>query len=149
MEITHNDSKSRLNEFIDNPQKSLWKLAIPMMFGMMVHAVYMLTDTAFIGKWIGGDALSALGYVFPYMFIIMGITFGLGSGSTAVIAKYIGMESKESADSAAGQTLLIGIVISCIILILTFLFEGNIFSPDPSLSQEVLNETIIRDKQPS
>ena len=128
MENTLNDKKSRLNEFISNPKASLWKLAIPMMFGMMVHAVYMLTDTAFIGKWIGGDALSALGYVFPYMFIIMGITFGLGSGSTAVIAKYIGMESKESADSAAGQTLLIGIIISCIILILTFLFEGNIFS---------------------
>ena len=75
--------KSRLNEFIENPQKALWKLAIPMMFGMLVQAVYMLTDTAFIGKWVGADALAALGYVFPYMFIIMGITFGLGSGAPA------------------------------------------------------------------
>ena len=128
MENPINSQESRLNEFIDNPQKSLWKLALPMMFGMMVHSIYMLTDTAFIGRWVGGEALSALGYVFPYMFIIMGITFGLGAGATAVIAKYIGMKSKEGADSAAGQTLLIGFFISAIILCVTFLFKENIFT---------------------
>jgi len=136
MEITYNESKNRLNEFIDNPQKSLWKLAIPMMFGMMVHAIYMLTDTAFIGNLVGDDALSALGYVFPYMFIIMGLTFGLGAGATAVIARYIGKQSKESADIAAGQTLLIGIIISVAIIILVSLFKENIFiiqSSDPNI----------------
>ena len=135
MEITYNDKKSRLNEFIDNPQKSLWKLAIPMMFGMMVHAIYMLTDTAFIGNLVGNDALSALGYVFPYMFIIMGLTFGLGAGSTAVIARYIGKQSKESADIAAGQTLLIGIIISVAIIILVSLFKENIFIIQISIHQ--------------
>ena len=64
--------KSRLDEFISNPKKSLWKLAIPMMFGMMVQALYMLTDTAFIGNWVGPDGLAALGYVFPYMFTYIG-----------------------------------------------------------------------------
>ena len=128
MDIAYNDDKNRLNEFIENPEKSLWKLAVPMMFGMMVHAIYMLTDTAFIGNLIGDDALSALGYVFPYMFIIMGLTFGLGAGATAVIARYIGKQSKESADTAAGQTLLIGIIISLSIIVLTSLFKENIFS---------------------
>ena len=128
MDATYNNDKNRLNEFIENPEKSLWKLAVPMMFGMMVHAIYMLTDTAFIGNLIGDDALSALGYVFPYMFIIMGLTFGLGAGATAVIARYIGKQSKESADAAAGQTLLIGIFISLTIIILTSLFKENLFS---------------------
>ena len=136
METTHNDRKSRLNEFIDNPEKSLWKLALPMMFGMMVHAIYMLTDTAFIGNLVGNDALSALGYVFPYMFIIMGLTFGLGAGSTAVIARYIGKKDKESADSAAGQMMLIGAIISLTIITLTYFFKENIFtiqSADPNI----------------
>jgi len=136
METTHNNRKSRLNEFIDNPEKSLWKLALPMMFGMMVHAIYMLTDTAFIGNLVGNDALSALGYVFPYMFIIMGLTFGLGAGSTAVIARYIGKKDKESADSAAGQMMLIGAIISLTIITLTYFFKENIFtiqSADPNI----------------
>ena len=71
MDAGINDNKNRLDEFVDNPKKSLWKLALPMMFGMMVHSIYMLTDTYFIGNLVGNDALSALGYVFPYMFHII------------------------------------------------------------------------------
>ena len=72
-----NIKESRLSEFIADPKKAIWKLSLPMMFGMMVQAVYMLVDTAFIGKWVGGSALAALGYVFPVFFIIFGLTFGL------------------------------------------------------------------------
>ena len=89
--MNHQDNKeSRLKEFSENPEKALWKLAVPMMFGMFVQSIYMLTDTAYIGNWVGHEGLAALGYVWPYMFIIMGITFGLGSGATSVIARYIG-----------------------------------------------------------
>ena len=127
MDATINDSKNRLDEFVGNPRKSLWGLALPMMFGMMVHSIYMLTDTYFIGNLVGNDALSALGYVFPYMFIIMGLTFGLGGGVTAVIARFIGERSKIKADIAAGQTILMGSVISAAIIIFTFFFKEDIF----------------------
>ena len=114
MEYSEFSKESRLEEFISDPRRALWRLAIPMMFGMMVQSVYMLTDTAFIGRWVGAEALAALGYVFPYMFIIMGITFGLGAGATSVISRYIGKKSKELADKSAAQTILIGIIISVI-----------------------------------
>ena len=119
MDAAINDNKNRLDEFISNPNRSLLKLALPMMFGMMVHSIYMLTYTYFIGNLVGNDALSALGYVFPYMFIIMGLTFGLGAGVTAVIARFIGQQSKLKADIASGQTILMGIVISIGIIIFT------------------------------
>ena len=93
--------------------------------------------TFVLGKWdmllqvfdnlVGNDALSALGYVFPYMFIIMGLTFGLGAGVTAVIARFIGQQSKLKADIASGQTILMGIVISIGIIIFTFFFKEDIF----------------------
>ena len=93
--------ESRLEEFISAPKKAMWKLTLPMMFGMAVQAIYMLADTAFVGRMIGGTALAALGYVFPFLFIIMGITFGLGSGATTVIAQFIGSKDKKNADNAA------------------------------------------------
>ena len=118
--------ESRLEEFISNPQKSLWKLSIPMMLGMAVQAVYMLVDTAFIGKWVGGTALAALGYIFPLLFILMGITFGLGSGATTVIAQFIGAKDKEKADNAALHTLLLGLIIGIIVIIFGF-YYGETF----------------------
>ena len=101
------DSKNRLSNFIKNPSLALWKLSIPMMLGMSVQAIYMLIDTAFIGKWVGSNALAGLGLIFPPMFIIMGITFGLGSGATTVIAQEIGKGKKQLADNAAEHTIIL------------------------------------------
>ena len=114
--------ESRLEEFIADPIKALWKLSLPMMFGMAVQAIYMLVDTAFIGKWVGGTALAALGYVFPFLFIIMGITFGIGSGATTVIAQFIGAKDKKNADNAAEHTILLGLIMGIIIVAFGLLF---------------------------
>ena len=102
---------NRLEEFINNPKISLWKLSIPMMLGMSVQAIYMLIDTAFIGRWVGWQALAGLGVVFPALFIIMGITFGLGSGATTVIAQSIGEYNKKKADSLSIIFIAIGLLL--------------------------------------
>ena len=52
------NTKNRLEEFIAKPELSLWKLSIPMILGMMVNAMYILIDTAFIGNWVGSKAIA-------------------------------------------------------------------------------------------
>ncbi len=121
-------TENKLNKFINNPKRSLWELSIPMMLGMSVQAIYMLIDTAFIGRWVGWEALTGLGVVFPALFIIMGITFGLGSGATTVIAQSIGEENKEKADSSAVHTIILGVFLSFIFIIIGLLFGENILS---------------------
>jgi len=116
--------ESRKAEFIENPKKAMWQLSIPMMLGMSVQAIYMLVDTAFIGQWVGAEGLAAMGYVFPFMFIVMGITFGLGSGVTALIAQHIGSDNKESADNTAEHSVLLGLGIA-LLLITLVTFSGR------------------------
>tara|TARA_Y100001970_G_C14230197_1_gene858125 strand:+ start:554 stop:1918 length:1365 start_codon:yes stop_codon:yes gene_type:complete len=116
------NKNNRKNEFINNPKKALWKLAIPMMLGMSVQSLYMLVDTLLISRWVGETSMAALGFVFPFLFIIMGITFGLGSGATAVIAQYIGADDKNNARSAAEHILILGLLIGVILNILSFFF---------------------------
>lgn len=99
-----------------------------MMLGMSVQAIYTLIDTAFIGRWVGWEALAGLGVVFPALFIIMGITFGLGSGATTVIAQSIGQKNKEKADFFAQHTIILGIFLSAIFIIIGFFFGENILS---------------------
>ena len=111
-------SESKLNAFIENPRASLWKLAIPMMIGLFVNSIYILVDTYFIGSKVGTAAISALGYVMPFYFIVMGITFGLSSGTTAVIAQYIGKDNR----SQANQTAQNSIIIAFFMALINFLF---------------------------
>ena len=93
-----------------------------MILGMSVQAIYILIDTAFIGNWVGWKALTGIGVVFPLLFIIMGITFGLGSGATTVIAQSIGENNKEKADSFAEHTIFIGVCLSVITILIGFIF---------------------------
>ncbi|MBS83380.1 MAG: hypothetical protein CMD65_04515 [Gammaproteobacteria bacterium] len=130
------NKKNKLELFKSNPTKALWTLSIPMMLGMSVQAIYMLIDTAFIGKWVGGSALAGLGLIFPPLFIIMGITFGLGSGATTVIAKSIGEKNKSKADNAANHIIILGILLSLFLIIFGYLFGENIIkyqSNEPSI----------------
>ena len=119
-------AKNKLDLFKANPTKALWTLSIPMMLGMSVQAIYMLIDTAFIGKWVGGSALAGLGLVFPPLFIIMGITFGLGSGATTVIAKSIGEKNKDDADNAADHIIFLGILLSIFFILIGYFFGEGI-----------------------
>ncbi|MBI65130.1 MAG: hypothetical protein CMG64_02400 [Candidatus Marinimicrobia bacterium] len=121
-----NNKNSRLEEFINSPKKSLWKLSIPMMLGMSVQAIYMLIDTAFIGNWVGWEALTGIGVVFPLLFIIMGITFGLGTGATTLIAQSIGAENKKKADSLAEHTIILGIILSILFLLFGYYYGDSI-----------------------
>ena len=136
--MINTNSSSNLKKFTNNPQKAMWTLSIPMMLGMSVQAIYMLIDTAFIGKWVGGSALAGLGLVFPSMFIIMGITFGLGSGATAVIAQNIGKKDKEKADNAAEHIILLGILISIFFIFIGYVF-GDLIIRYQTIEQEALN----------
>ena len=131
------NKNSKLNEFIKNPHKALITLSLPMMAGMSVQAIYMLVDTAFIGKWVGGEALTSLGIIFPPMFIIMGITFGLGSGATTVIAQSIGEKNKAKADNASEHILMLGVFLSIFFIGLALLLGDYI------INSQSTNSTVI------
>ena len=42
--------ESRLEEYLSNPAKGLWKLAIPVMAGMGIQTIYSIVDMIFIGR---------------------------------------------------------------------------------------------------
>ena len=116
---------SRLKAFVDNPSKSLWTLAIPIIAGMGIQTLYSIVDMIFIGR-ISGSAIAAVAFNFPIFFFVMGISFGLGSGVTASIARFIGSDDKVNADNAAEHAILIAIVISALLTSLGLLYGKQI-----------------------
>ena len=121
------EKKSRVEEFIANPRKAVWKLALPVMFGMAVQTIYSIVDMIFIG-WLSGDAIAALSFNMPLVFFSIGITFGLGAGATSVIAQFLGAKNKRDADNTAEHALLIGLIMGVLVPIIGLLFKRQIFS---------------------
>ena len=113
MKLSQNKT-SRLDGFIDNPSKALWTLAFPIMAGMGIHTLYTIVDMIFIGR-LGGDAIAAVAFNMPLFFLVLGLSFGVGSGVTASIARFIGEKDKVNADNTAEHAVALGLIISTIL----------------------------------
>ena len=101
----------RLDRFVANPRRALWVLAMPILIGMSIQTLYMIVDMFFVGR-VSPEALTALAFNVPLVFLAMGVTFGLGTGITAVIAQAIGARDRIRADRAAEHAVLIGAIVA-------------------------------------
>ena len=105
----------------------LRKLAIPASVGMIFNTLYNVVDTFYSGK-IGTDSLAGLTVSFPIFFIILAISSGMGSGTTALSSIAIGEKDYKKFNSLIKNSLLIGVILSIIIIIIApsisaFLFK--------------------------
>ncbi len=117
---------NRIEQFEKNPRKAVWQMAIPIMLGMSIQIIYGIVDMIFIGK-IDGDAIAAISFNMPLVFLFMGLTFGLGAGVTSVVAQFLGENNKKSAENAAEHSVLLAIFLGIVIPIISIVFADQIF----------------------
>ncbi len=103
----------RLDRFVASPRRALWMLAIPILIGMSIQTLYMIVDMFFVGR-VSPEALTALAFNMPLVFLAMGLTFGLGTGITAVIAQAVGARDRLRADRAAEHAVLLGAAVAAL-----------------------------------
>ncbi len=118
--------KNRVREFAKDPKKALITLALPVLVAMGVQALYNIVDTAFVGR-LGADAIAALTFSFPVMFILIAINSGIGAGVNSRISRYLGERKKKAAEDVAIQGLIISIAVSVAVFLLGELFLEDLF----------------------
>jgi putative MATE family efflux protein len=74
---------------------------------MTIHTLYSVVDMIFVG-WVGSEAVAALAFNMPLVFFGFGLTMGLATGVTAVVAQAIGGKNKVRADNTAEHALVLG-----------------------------------------
>ncbi len=133
-----NNDESRLEEFLDKPERALWTIALPVMAGMAIQTMYSIVDMLFIGR-LGGDSITAVAFNMPLYFFVMGITFGVATGLTSSISRAIGAEDKKRADNAAEHGLLIGLFLGVTLTVAGLLLGKDVLSmlgaPDEMLEE--------------
>jgi len=111
---------------LGEPKKAILKLSIPIMIGMLMQAVYNLTD----GIWVAGlgtDALAAIGLFFPFFMVITALGAGIGVGGSSAVSRKIGAGIKKDAENTALHTFIIAFIVSALFSLLIFPFISNIF----------------------
>ena len=75
--------KSKQDLTVGNINKKLWVFAIPLMLGNVMQQFYNLVDTWVVGKYIGDNALAAVGSSYSLMTFLTSVILGLCLGSSA------------------------------------------------------------------
>lgn len=97
---------------------SMLKFAVPMILGNLLQQCYNVADTLIVGKFLGSNALAAVGSSFTLMTFLTSILLGLCLGSGAVFSIRFGQQDmdglKESIWASfaliAGLTLLLNVL---------------------------------------
>jgi len=89
--------------------KTLFRLTVPMIFGMLGMIIFNLADTFFVGQ-LGTLELAALTFTFPVVLVIHSLALGLGIGASAVISRAIGEGSHNKVKRLTTDSLTLSIL---------------------------------------
>ena len=106
---------------------TLKKMTIQVMYGMVMLMSFNLADTFFIGL-LGTEPLAAVSFTFPVTFTLVSLTIGLGIGTSAVIARFIGSGEGEQAKEAGTAAIYLSLLLVCLLAIAGYYSITPIFT---------------------
>jgi putative MATE family efflux protein len=107
-------NKKQVNLLEDPVTSTLKRMTIPMIYGMVLLMTFNLVDTFFVGL-LGTQPLAAISFTFPVTFTVLSLIIGLGIGTSAVIAKFLGEKDTQSAKNTATAAMyLAAIIVACL-----------------------------------
>jgi putative MATE family efflux protein len=122
--------------------KLIFKFAAPMLIGNIFQQLFSVVDSIVVGKFIGKEALAAVGASFPVIFIMVSMIIGLVMGTTVVISQYFGAKDyikvKRAIDTMYIYTIVIGIITTIIGILISEPLLRMIDLPAEIMPQAVL-----------
>lgn len=117
-----------------NPIRSIVLFALPIMGSSLFQYCYSLVDNIIVGRFVGTDALAAVGSVGSINGFIIGTALGLTSGFTIPVAQSFGADDRKKMNQYAGNSItfsfLIGVVICIVAHLLSMPLLRLIKTPD-------------------
>lgn len=77
---------------VGSPTKLILSFAVPMLLGLLFQQFYNMADAIIVGKWLGVEALAAVGSVGSINFMVVGFCIGVCSGFAIPVAQCFGAE---------------------------------------------------------
>lgn len=121
-------TKKKYNMITDHPGKALLMFVIPMILGNLFQQFYNITDSVIVGRFVGEQALAAVGASAAITNVFIAIAIGGGNGSAVVVSQFFGAGKIAKMKTAVFTTLINFIVISVCLASFGLLFNDQILT---------------------
>lgn len=104
-----------------SPAKLLVSFALPLIFGTLFQQLYNMVDSIIVGRFLGVDALAAVGCCGSVNFLVIGFCNGMGAGMTVPIAQRFGAQDVPNLRRYVANCIYLGAVMALVITLVTSL----------------------------
>ena len=97
---------------VGSPYTVLWRFCLPMFGSVIFQQLYNIADSLVAGKFVGENALAAVGNSYEITLIFIAFAFGCNVGSSVVVSRFFGAKNYGEMKTAV-STSMIGCAVLC------------------------------------
>lgn len=99
------------------PVKQIVKFTIPMLLGNIAQQLYNTVDSIIVGRFVGDNALAAVGSAGPLLNLMLVLFMGVAVGASIMVSQYFGARKKEDLSKSIGASITLTGIASLFIMI--------------------------------
>ncbi len=99
---------------VGNPVRHILLFALPALIGNIFQQLYNIADTAIVGRFVGPNALAAVGATGSITFLFFALCNGIGSGGGIIVSQFYGAHDDENVKRGIVNTGIIMLIVPAI-----------------------------------
>ena len=120
MEVQNNSAVKDLT--VGEPAKLIFYFTLPLLAGNFFQQLFGFVDTLIVGRFLGVEALAAVGCTGPLMFLMLGFAFGMTSGFSICTGQKFGAKDFDGVRKSAAICIVLSLAASVILAIIGVTF---------------------------
>ncbi|MBR3601905.1 MAG: MATE family efflux transporter [Lachnospiraceae bacterium] len=101
------------------PWKKIVIFTVPMLLGNIAQQLYSTVDSIVVGKYVGDNALAAVGSATPILNLLLVLFVGISMGASIMVAQYFGARQRKELSYTIGNCITLTGVATLIIMIIS------------------------------
>ncbi len=99
------------------PWKKIVLFTVPMLLGNIAQQLYSTVDSIIVGRYVGDNALAAVGSAAPIYNLLLVLFMGVSAGASVMVAQYFGAKDREGLSKSIGNAITLTALASLIIMV--------------------------------
>ncbi|MCI5513307.1 MAG: MATE family efflux transporter [Clostridia bacterium] len=102
--------------------KKLLRFTLPSITMMVFTSIYCVVDGLFVSNFAGKTSFAAINLVMPFIMVLGGIGFMIGTGGTALVSKVLGEGDREKANRYFSMMIMLTAILGVILTVIGIVF---------------------------
>ena len=107
---------------VGKPEAVLWKFCMPLFGSIVFQQLYNIADSFVAGKFIGENALAAVGNSYEITLIFIAFAFGCNIGCSVIVSQFFGAKKYENMKTAVYTAMIASAMICIVLMVYGLLF---------------------------